>query len=125
MWPLVQAKKQWGLADDDRYSRRTSLYGTVGAVLPKASGGTDPGTSGLQKVRNGPVTGSSGDRVRVGRIRDFPVPAGTGIDDRVELVREGGGRPVEAAVIALQYLSGSKAVAVRFLHGPCDWMNNR
>ena len=46
-------------------------------------------------------------------------------DDRVELVREGGGRPEEAAVIALQYLSGSKAVAVRFLNGPCDWMKNR
>lgn len=46
-------------------------------------------------------------------------------DDRVELVREGGGRPVEAAVIALQYQAGSKAVAVRFLNGPCDWMNNR
>jgi hypothetical protein len=46
-------------------------------------------------------------------------------DDRVELVREGGGRPVEAAVVALQYQSGSKAVAVRFLNGPCEWMSNR
>ena len=45
-------------------------------------------------------------------------------DDRVELVREGGGRPAEGAVIALQYQSGSKAVAVRFLNGPCEWMNN-
>jgi hypothetical protein len=45
-------------------------------------------------------------------------------DDRVEVVREGGGRPAEAAVIALQYQGGSKAVAVRFLNGPCEWMNN-
>lgn len=45
-------------------------------------------------------------------------------DDRVELVREGGGRPAEAAVIALQYQAGSKAVAVRFLNGPCEWMIN-
>jgi hypothetical protein len=45
-------------------------------------------------------------------------------DDRVELVREGGGRPTEAAVIALQYQDGSKAVAVRFLNGPCEWMVN-
>jgi len=46
-------------------------------------------------------------------------------DDRVELVREGGGRPEEAAVIALQYQAGGKAVAVRFLSGRCDWTNNR
>lgn len=46
-------------------------------------------------------------------------------DDRVELVREGGGRPAEAAVIALQYQAGSKAVAVRFLDGRCEWMKNR
>ena len=43
-------------------------------------------------------------------------------DDRVQLVRDGGGRPAEAAVIALQYHEGSKAVAVRFLNGPCEWM---
>ena len=44
-------------------------------------------------------------------------------DDRVELAREGG-RPEEAAVIALQYQAGSKAVAVRFVNGPCGWMIN-
>jgi len=43
-------------------------------------------------------------------------------DDRVRLVRDGGGRSVEAAVIALQYHEGRKAVAVRFLNGPCEWM---
>jgi hypothetical protein len=43
-------------------------------------------------------------------------------DDRVRLIREGMGKPAEAAVIALQYHEGSKAVAVRFLEGPCDWM---
>jgi hypothetical protein len=43
-------------------------------------------------------------------------------DDRVRLVRDGGGRPAEAAVIALQYHDGRKAVAVRFLEGPCEWM---
>jgi len=43
-------------------------------------------------------------------------------DDRVRLTREGMGTPAEAAVIALRYHEGSKAVAVRFLEGPCDWM---
>ena len=43
-------------------------------------------------------------------------------DDRVRLVRDGGGRSVEAAVIALQYHDGHKAVAVRFLDGPFEWM---
>jgi hypothetical protein len=43
-------------------------------------------------------------------------------DDRVRIVREGMGTPAEAAVIALQYHEGSKAVAVRFVDGPCDWM---
>jgi hypothetical protein len=46
-------------------------------------------------------------------------------DDRVRLVREGGGRPAEAAVIALQYHEGRKAVAVRFLDSPCEWMRAR
>jgi len=43
-------------------------------------------------------------------------------DDRIRLARDGGGRPAEAAVIALQYHEGRKAVAVRFLDGPCEWM---
>jgi len=43
-------------------------------------------------------------------------------DDRVRLVRDGGGGSAEAAVIALQYHEGRKAVAVRFLDGPCEWM---
>jgi hypothetical protein len=43
-------------------------------------------------------------------------------DDRVRLVRDGGGHPAEATVIALQYHEGRKAVAVRFLEGPCEWM---
>jgi len=43
-------------------------------------------------------------------------------DDRVRLHRDGGGIPTEAAVIALQYHEGRKAIAVRFVGGPCDWM---
>lgn len=45
-------------------------------------------------------------------------------DDRVRIAREGGGRSVEATVIALQYQEGRKAVAVRFLEGPCEWMTH-
>jgi hypothetical protein len=43
-------------------------------------------------------------------------------DDRVKLERDRRGRAAEAAVIAVQYHEGRKAVAVRFLQGPCDWM---
>jgi hypothetical protein len=43
-------------------------------------------------------------------------------DDRVRMARDGGGRAAEAAVIALQYHEGRKAVAVRFLDRPCEWM---
>jgi hypothetical protein len=43
-------------------------------------------------------------------------------DDRVRIAREGGGSPSEAAVIALQYHEDRKAVAVRFLDSPCEWM---
>jgi hypothetical protein len=43
-------------------------------------------------------------------------------DDRVRLQRDPKGRTAEAAVIAVQYHEGRKAVAVRFLQGPCDWM---
>ena len=28
----------------------------------------------------------------------------------------------EGSVVAVQYHEGRKAVAVRFLHGPCDWV---
>ena len=45
-------------------------------------------------------------------------------DDRVRVVRDGGGRPAEAAVIALQYHEGRKAVAVRFLDRTCEWMRS-
>ncbi|HUL34365.1 MAG TPA: hypothetical protein VL128_10815 [Candidatus Eisenbacteria bacterium] len=43
-------------------------------------------------------------------------------DDRVRISREGGGRSAEAVVIALQYHDARKAIAVRFLNGPCEWM---
>ena len=43
-------------------------------------------------------------------------------DDRVRLQGDTPGRVVEATVIAVQYHEGRKAVAVRFSHGPCDWI---
>ena len=43
-------------------------------------------------------------------------------DDRLSMAIERGGSSAEAAVIALQYHEGRKAVAVRFLAGPCEWM---
>lgn len=42
--------------------------------------------------------------------------------DRVRISQDGGGHSAEATVIALQYHEGRKAVAVRFLDGPCEWM---
>ena len=48
-------------------------------------------------------------------------------DDRVRIERAGdaadGSRgAAEAAVTAVQYDEGNKAVAVRFLKGPCEWV---
>jgi hypothetical protein len=43
-------------------------------------------------------------------------------DDRVRLERNRKGRATEATVIAVQYHEGSKAVAVKFTQGPCDWV---
>ena len=43
-------------------------------------------------------------------------------DDRVRIEATGEGRPAEATVVGVQYHEGRKAVAVRFLHGPCDWV---
>ena len=48
-------------------------------------------------------------------------------DDRVRIERAGdaagGSRgAAEAAVAAVQYQDGNKAVAVRFLKGPCEWV---
>jgi hypothetical protein len=43
-------------------------------------------------------------------------------DDRVRLVTTREGRPAEATVVGVQYHEGCKAVAVRFLRGPCDWV---
>jgi hypothetical protein len=42
-------------------------------------------------------------------------------DDRVR-IEATGGRPAEATVVGVQYHEGRKAVAVRFLQGPCDWV---
>jgi hypothetical protein len=42
--------------------------------------------------------------------------------DRVRLEATGEGRPAEATVVAVQYHEGRKAVAVKFLQGPCDWV---
>ncbi len=43
-------------------------------------------------------------------------------DDRVRIEHTEAGRGTEAAVVAMQYHEGRKAVAVRFLHGPCPWV---
>jgi len=43
-------------------------------------------------------------------------------DDRVRIEVTGEGRPAEATVVGVQYHEGRKAVAVRFLQGPCDWV---
>jgi hypothetical protein len=43
-------------------------------------------------------------------------------DDRVQLQGDTPARSAQASVIAVQYREGRKAVAVRFSHGPCDWI---
>jgi len=43
-------------------------------------------------------------------------------DDRVRIEASGEGRPAEATVVGVQYHEGRKAVAVRFLQSPCDWV---
>jgi hypothetical protein len=43
-------------------------------------------------------------------------------DDRVRLERDRNGGTADAKVIAVQYHEGRKAVAVRFLQGPCAWV---
>jgi hypothetical protein len=43
-------------------------------------------------------------------------------DDRVRIERDRNGCAADATVIAVQYHEGRKAVAVRFLQGPCAWV---
>lgn len=43
-------------------------------------------------------------------------------DDRVRIEPEGKRGTAEATVVAVQYHDGRKAVAVRFLQGPCAWV---
>lgn len=43
-------------------------------------------------------------------------------DDRVRVERDRKGCAAEASVVAVQYHEGRKAVAVRFLQGPCAWV---
>jgi hypothetical protein len=52
----------------------------------------------------------------------FPSSLPLEFDDRVRIEKEGGARAEEATVVALQYHEGSKAVAVKLLQGPCDWI---
>jgi hypothetical protein len=42
-------------------------------------------------------------------------------DDHVRIEASGERRPAEATVVGVQYHEGSKAIAVRFSPGPCDW----
>ena len=43
-------------------------------------------------------------------------------DDRVRIERDQRGCTADATVVAVQYHEGRKAVAVQFLHGPCEWV---
>ena len=43
-------------------------------------------------------------------------------DDKLRIERDRNGGTAEATVIAVQYHEGRKAVAVRFLQGPCVWV---
>ena len=43
-------------------------------------------------------------------------------NDRVRLEATRKERPAEATVVAVQYHEGRKAVAVRFIQGPCNWV---
>lgn len=43
-------------------------------------------------------------------------------DDKVRIEKERNGGTADAKVIAVQYHEGRKAVAVRFLQGPCAWV---
>jgi hypothetical protein len=45
-------------------------------------------------------------------------------DDRVRLEGNRKGCTADGVVIAVQYHEGRKAVAVKFTHGPCDWVIN-
>lgn len=42
--------------------------------------------------------------------------------DRIRLEKKPEGSMAEATVDAVQYHEGRKAVAARFLQGPCDWV---
>ena len=46
-------------------------------------------------------------------------------DDRVQIEVTGEARPKAATVVGVQYHEGRKAVAVRFLQGPCDWVETQ
>jgi len=45
--------------------------------------------------------------------------------DHVRLEAERKGCAAEAIVVAVQYHEGRKAVAVRFLNGPCAWVTQQ
>jgi hypothetical protein len=42
--------------------------------------------------------------------------------DRVRLESSQNAEVTEGSVVAVQYHEGRKAVAIRFLHGPCHWV---
>lgn len=57
-----------------------------------------------------------------GQVAIFVTTLPLEFDERVQLARNGNGKSVEAAVIALQYHEEMKAVAVRIVEGTWDWM---
>lgn len=73
---------------------------------------------------------SSGVRLREATVVEYCGPEQAillstlplGFGDRVKLECAKRGAAAEAAVIAVQYHDGRKAVAVRFVNGPCHWV---
>ncbi|GAC1620782.1 MAG: hypothetical protein PVS2B2_16970 [Candidatus Acidiferrum sp.] len=57
-----------------------------------------------------------------GEILIFPSSLPLEFDDRIRIKKEGKAGSQEAIVVALQYHEGSKAVAVKLLQGPSDWI---
>ncbi|HXM98580.1 MAG TPA: hypothetical protein VN982_08915 [Candidatus Dormibacteraeota bacterium] len=52
----------------------------------------------------------------------FPSTLPLEFDDHVRIEKQGHGNAGEAIVVALQYYEGNKAIAVKLLHGPSNWV---
>ena len=98
------------------------MRGAFGSFLPARHFSSRPGADHRTAGWEHEFARSDCGGIRRHATRHFSIKFAARVDDKVLIERDENGGTADAKVIAVQYHEGRKAVAVRFLHGPCAWV---